>query len=336
MLLLVYSLTKIRFYLYTAFLFSLLFFGFRFEVGADWYNYIRKFYLADNLSYIDYLETSDYGFANISYFFHYIFGNYQSLVFFMSFLSLLGIFKLVSVQKASPVIFFLIVYPYLLVVVGPNYIRQGAAVGLLCLSFAYAFEGKTKKALISALVAILFHASAVIGFIILYFSMYRLNHKKLIYILFLTFFGALLIGPRILSKLDFYINDFSNQATGIYFRIILYSIPFFLILLDRKIYYRNDIESRLIKISMLLFIAISGISFFNTVIADRLLIYTIPAQALLASRVVKNMRSSTNALLISGYIFMFSLLQLNSWLEYSLWAKIAWIPYNNVITLDLL
>ncbi|WP_417286268.1 EpsG family protein [Cobetia marina] len=336
LLLLLSSLTKNKAFLYVALFTSLLFFGFRFEVGADWYNYVRKFYLADNLNYIDYLETSDFGFANISYLLHYIFGNYQSLVFLMSLLSLFGVYYLIGVQKASPAIFFLVAYPYLIVVVGPNYIRQGAAVGLLCLSFAFAFNKKNKSAMLAALFAILFHASAVVGFIILFFSMYRVNFKKVVYILIITLIGIVVLGPRIVSKLDFYVNDFSNQSTGIYFRIILYSIPFFLVLLNNKFFSRDDVESRVIKFSMLLFMVISGVSIINTVIADRLLIYTIPAQALLASRVVSDMKSTINALLVSMFIFIFSIVQLNSWLEYSLWAKIAWIPYNNVIILDLL
>lgn len=317
--------------LYVVFFFLLGFFGFRFEVGADWFNYLEIFERAGNMSFFNYLLSYDVGYSAVSFLIFKLTGSYAVLVLFCSFFSILGVVLLSSLPRISASLFIISAFPYLFMVVGVNYIRQAVALSFMCFSIYALHHEKFRWGLVFSLISMLFHFTGILSFFLLFFVRgikikTVIKFAPMLFVLLLLFYGSFA------NKLAYYSEEFTDDSAGVMFRAILYSIPFliYFTFFKKKVCYGEFYEkfilgSFCIYLLSVIFIYIDG------VIADRLAIYSIPAQCLIFSMLDKCRTSYAGKALLMYLVFMFSFVQMNIWLYFSVWASKAWIPYSNIL-----
>jgi len=143
-------------------LFYTLLAGLRWDVGGDWGNYVEIYddIALENLSYAMSITDPLYGLVN------WFSAQFDMGMYFVNgvcaFLLVYGVARTVG-RFRDPWLAMMMAVPYLLIVVGLGYIRQGAAIGLLLMAMAAFDNGRLIRTLIYLIMAIGFHATATTG-----------------------------------------------------------------------------------------------------------------------------------------------------------------------------
>jgi len=309
------------------------FVGLRHFTGGDWINYYNKFiYILPYLDLKGVIFHSDPIYWIISYFMYKLgYGIYGtnlviSIVFFI------GLYKLIM-KTPLPLIGLIIAFPYLIVVVSMGYVRQAAAIGLIMWGLSYYMDKKIYIYLFFNIIAILFHKSAFFMLGIVLFSLPK-KHKLL------TFLSILLISIGLYAAFvakseEHYINSYVNSyisSSGAFIRVFMNIVPAMLFFYYKK-EWKKEYDDYLLwrNISFLAIVSIFFVKIASTAI-DRLSLYFIPLQIIVFSRVLTFVK---NKKLILFLIIIYYWLVLLVWLKYATHAYM-WLPYKNVLFLDLI
>ncbi|KAA1152450.1 EpsG family protein [Pseudoalteromonas sp. FUC4] len=242
-------------------------YGFRFEVGVDWFNYVKVYerQVADIWS----LNTIEVGYKALNVIAYYmdigiVTVIFLSTVFFITF-TLLGAKK----AGVNPFYFFAIVAPYHLVMSGVNYTRQGVALSIFIYAVACLINNKKNQFLLFIILAGSFHTSALC-----FAPLYFIEHKKRYVVLLF----ALIIPPIVYSMLMEYSQyiDSTMESSGVYLRSVFLLVPTVLLLLHiNTVKTFSLIEQRLVSIVICSFPLVVLFSVLSSTIADRFAYYFI-------------------------------------------------------------
>jgi hypothetical protein len=305
--------------------------GLRYDVGGDWGNYeiiyedIRLGTLAHALDATDPL----YGLAN------WVSAQFDTGVYFVNgicaFVLVCGVVS-VSSRFSEPWLAIAISVPYLLIVVGLGYVRQGAAIGMVLLAVS-AFERERMLGTVALLfVAVGFHSTAVIVFPLFAWGFVR--HYGLVAILFIgiiiaTYFAFVV--PRIDR---FYINYIQAEydSAGALPRVLMSAIPGALLIL-RWQSFGEQLRSRLIWLSMAVaaVAALGALALVQSSTAvDRTALFFSPVQMAAFGEFRRLTNLSNRAPLIhrSALIALAAFVQV-VWLVYATNAP-YWVPYQSL------
>lgn len=179
--------------------------GIRDSVGTDYKNYVDIINMLDSFSFYQCFQQkiTEVGFALFTKASLLIVHDCKFVFFTTSFLTLFVAFLAFDKIKnegsmyLSIVIYYLMFYHQSL-----NIMRQGIAVSFIILALVLISEGKTKRGLLSIIIAVLFHTSAIICiiFLLLYYiskvlKTQRMGWKKTV------FYIGIIVSPVIISKL---------------------------------------------------------------------------------------------------------------------------------------
>lgn len=323
-------LTLISFGLMTVFI------GLREEIGADWFGYLEIFERASHVGFYEYVGGTDILFGFVAFAVNAAGGNVYVLNVISFVVFLVGIYELASNRLVSREWFILALLPYFIVVVAPNYLRQAMALGLFCWSISKLIEHKVVSSIMLSILGGFFHSSAVFGLLLILSCVLwggaRLNRKYLLMLVpIIVGLLVLFVGDRIVSKYIFYTEVVTRESSGAFLRLALYAFPFCVYLMFLRGRLSAAFVESFIKASLLLFLFCIPLSLIDSIIGDRVAIYTIPAQAMILSLLVKSSKAGFSRTMSSFIVIGYSLFQLNVWLMFSVWAKKAWLPYNNVL-----
>lgn len=248
------------------FIFSLLY-GFRFEVGVDWFNYINVYerQIVDIYAF----DTLEVGYKLLNVISYYVDQGIVTVIFLSTVLFIS--FTLFSLKNIglNPFYFFAIVAPYHFVMSGLNYTRQGVALSIFLYAISCLINQDKKRFLFFIVLAGLFHTSVLI-----FSPLFFIENKKR----YLIFLLLLIMPPILFSMLNDYQQylDSSIDSAGMYLRSLYLVGPSVLLLLHfRGMQEKSLIEKRLTYIVLFSFPLILIFSILSSTIADRFAYYFI-------------------------------------------------------------
>jgi hypothetical protein len=301
--------------------------GLRYQVGADWINYLRIYedFRYANLGWT--LGSSDPGYSLLNWIAH-------RLGFGIWFVNLVcaavfgwGLWAFAN-RQPNPWLGILVAIPYLIIVVVMGYTRQGVAVGLVLAGLAALDRGSMARFLVYLCIAVAFHKSAivVIPIVALAAATNRILLLPLVIVLTLVLYDAF-----VADAIEKMVNNYSTyESQGAAIRVAMNVPPAILYLL---FYHRFDLKPEQLKLwrnfSLAALLAPLGLVFASgSTAVDRLALYLIPLQLFVLSRLPhafgENGRPNGQLTLV---LIIYSALIQFVWLKFSLHAQF-WVPYQ--------
>lgn len=303
----------------------------RFEIGGDWVTYIEIY---------EEIEFETLGFALTKQDPLYAVINWLSAQFGMgiylvngicAFLLAVGVAR-VAMRFRDPWLAVTMAVPYLLIVVGMGYVRQGAAIGLLLLAIATFERGHTVRCLIYLAFAVPFHSTAVMVFPLFAYGL--LQRNKFLAVIFglvavVTYFQFVV--PRI-AQFELGYLEAEYDSAGAATRIAMSAIPSILLLLRwrwfgpvgrvRAVWY-SVAAANLVAVAALL------LSPSSTAVDRAALFFSIVQIAVFGEfrNLIPSSYRSTPFMRI-GLIGVAAAVQV-VWLVYAIHAT-AWVPYYSI------
>jgi hypothetical protein len=331
-----YALSKLsgkrkQFYYFVLFgLFA--FSAFRYQVGCDWYGYYFQYVQSNNFDLSIYLESRDpiwwaiLGWINTNGLPYPIVNVLTSAIFFVG----IHIFAL---KQPDPLAFIVLLFPILIINMPMSGIRQGAAIGLICIAFTAFLDRRPLRFAIWVILAAGFHSSALVFLLFLPLATGSYTRKRLFLAAFLALPGAYLLGSSDAAELaaSRYVGT-GIDAAGAAFRLgilALSAVYFYLFLRNKwKLTWPGDYSLASIgSISMGLIFLLLLIS---SVIGDRLGYYLIPIQAMIFAR-LPFLPFGRNTSLHSAMPYFGLLLVFTVWSLFSRHFAECYIPYQTWI-----
>ena len=314
---------------YLVFILLFIFSTFRYQVGCDWYGYYHLFlkyknglinltFDSDPISHLIFDLTANSGLA---YPFVYI---PFSIIFFI------GIYFLAR-RQPNPLSFIILLFPILIINIAMSAVRQGAAIGIICIAFTAFIDRRPLMYAFFVILASAFHTSAIIFMLLLPFASGRYNNTRLAIASFLALPGLILLfsNSEVQRAISVYVGT-GREAFGAIFRLAIISLTgfyFFLFIKNKwKNYYPK--EYSLVSIGSIIMI-LSFILFpLSTIIFDRFGYYLIPIQAMIFAR-IPYLPFKKNHLLHSLFPYLGLLIFLLVWTQTSWIFVECYVPYKS-------
>lgn len=314
-------------------LFYCLMAGLRHETGGDWAtywfmtNYIRNATLAQALAF------GDMGFEFVSYISIKFGTDLYGINFFCASALVLGSARL-AWRTPSPWIALMSAVPYILIVIGMGYLRQGAAMGFILLSLVNLIERNWARGLIYFGVALLMHISALVVVPVVALVAGRRN---LTLFLPIALFGALaffflLSGKRMDQFETGYIKQ-NYESSGALVRLLMNFVPAVLFLTTRR-RVSAPVDEKLLW-TLVSWISIVFVLAFPLITAttalDRTGLFFAPLQIFVFGNFLQIMRTDgrESSIYIFGLILYLIFVEL-IWLFFAEHSYL-WVPYRSVI-----
>jgi len=309
-----------------------LFSAFRYQVGCDWSGYYFQYLSAADSDWSSIADKREpiwwailgwlqdkglpYPVANII----------SSAVFF------LGVHVL-AWRQPDPLGFMVLLFPILIINMPMSGIRQGAAIGLLCIAFVAFIDRHPLRFAFWVVLAAGFHTSVMIFMLLLPLATGKYTRNRLLLAAFLAIPGAFALASGEAGELatSRYIGT-GTDAAGAIFRagmLGLSAMHFFLFLRKKWLQtWSQDYSLASIgAIGMALAFLIIPVS---TVIGDRLGYYLIPVQAMIFAR-IPVIPLQTNTQLHAALPYLGLTLVFAVWTQLSWHFEKCYIPYQSWI-----
>lgn len=315
------------------FLFYLIcFIGLRHHTGGDWASQIYEYYRAQvtfNIYTLDF--RGDFLFSYLNYLFSQLYGSIYIFNLFLASLLVLSVY-LYSSLLSQRFITLLISFPYIFVVVGMGFNRQGMALSLVLIGLYYLQKNKFFNYILYSTFSIFSHKSAIIFLAI---NLFKFNKYFFLRIIF-TFFIALLFIYFVkddLSRLYFYYlgEGVHLDSKGSVFRNSFNTIPvlLFIIFYKRFLKIMKEEEKQIYLFFSFYQLILFTMSFYISTFADRMTIYSLPLQLFIFSNLHSifhpKYKALINVIILSMYNCYFFI-----WIFLAQYSKV-WFPYRNII-----
>lgn len=207
--------------------------GLRYETGGDWITYNDLHYLIAAGSFYEAITIVDPLYGALNWVSSRIGGGIYLVNGFCCAVLGLGT-TAVAKRFREPWMAIVIAVPYLLIVVGLGYVRQGAAIGFILLALASLDLRKPSRAIVFLALATGFHSTAV--FVHPFFA-YAIARRNRLNLVLMTMAGGLLyvyyVAPRLEMYRALYIET-EYGSSGALIRVLMGAIPAIFVLLFRK------------------------------------------------------------------------------------------------------
>jgi hypothetical protein len=274
--------------IYAVVLLSLfLFSAFRYQVGCDWSGYYFQYAQAAELDWssltsiqepiwwaiLGWVKANDlpYPVANVI----------SSAVFFA------GVHVLAR-RQPDPLGFLVLLFPILIINMPMSGIRQGAAIGLICIAFTAFIDRRPIKYAVWVVLAAGFHSSAIIFMLLLPITLGSYTRGRLIVAAIIALPGAYFLASTDAAAMATSRYVFTGvDAAGAVFRggMLGLSALYFFVYLRQKWLFTWPQDYGLASIGAVGMVVVFLLGLISTVIGDRLGYYLIPIQALIFARI---------------------------------------------------
>jgi hypothetical protein len=300
--------------------------GLRFEVGGDWFAYVRIFQHANYVGFTDALSSGDPAYQALNWIVARLGIGLWLVNLICGSIFALGLSKLSRLQP-NPWLAALVAVPYMAIVIAMGYTRQGVALGILMLGFAsISANGSWARFALYVVAATLFHKTAMVALPIAALATGRSRLINFVLILVLTYF---LYSTFLSTSMDKFVrnyvqSEYSSQGATI--RVMMNLVPALLFLISsvKKEFEVN--EFRLWRnFSVAAVIAPLFLIFFpSSTVVDRLSLYLTPLQVAVLSRPSSfKLGNRSGTIIIILYCFLVQFV----WLNYAEHAG-DWVPYR--------
>lgn len=313
------------------FIFLTLIIGFRDDVGGDWPNYLRHYedvfyssqnplWWADDPSYrlLEYLSFQmDFGVYAVNLVCAAIF-SYGIIVFCRN--------------THRPWLAMTVAIPYLVIILGMGYTRQGAALSCIMVGLVHLSNTKLSRFIFWVLLGATFHKSAII--LLPVAALLKSNDKsraiKMAWLIMIIVIAYFVLLKDSIEDLSVSYIDAEYKSEGAFIRLVMNFIPAIIFLLNRK-----RISSILNQSDLWVWFSFASVVAFllyfataSSTALDRIALYLIPLQLVLFSMLPElwGKRFSGNSIYILGVVLFYGLVQF-VWLSFANNAY-AWLPYQ--------
>ncbi len=197
----------------------ILFSGFRYDAGIDYFNYENMVYGSYPLDYIEPLSRVSLLISR-AYNEAFIFFLLTSLIYIVT--TLIAAFRFKSYSMLFVFLFTTFTTSYL---TSFGFVRQYVAMGIAFLGFSYLYENKKKMFLMFIALATMFHLSAIIFVVFIFFNkIFKRKYNLLVFIIFivLSFFSTKIF-TLLVSKLGLFSHYFERDFNEVSGKKIFYS-----------------------------------------------------------------------------------------------------------------
>lgn len=317
----------------TVFVVFTLFIGLRHQVGGDWFNYLREFDIAAYSSFWDYVATSDPGYAILNWFSYHVGGGIYLVNTVSGLLFLIGLVALCR-RQPMPFVALMVAVPYMITVLAMGYTRQAVALGLIMLGLRYLSDGQVRRYLLFVVLGALFHKSAVIMLPLAIFYRQQGVALRLLGVgAFSAIMAYLFLSDHYERLWSVYV-EVQMQSDGGLIRLMMNALPAILLFVyyhrirEQWPDYRIWVTVAIVSLALLPLVGMASTA------VDRVALYLLPLQLVVFARLpmLFSVVGGRNKVVVA--IVVYYALVLFVWLNYASHA-FAWLPYRNLIFLDL-
>lgn len=325
------SMNTVRRQIYYFVLLALFIFSsFRYQVGCDWSPYKLLFDAYRDVSWTYILGKRETIFYSILLWSRDMNFTYLSLNIILGLIFFIGIHVLAR-RQPDPLGFLVLIFPILILNMPMSAIRQGAAIGLICIALVSFMDRRPISFLIWVFLATGIHISAIVFTLLLPFSTGRYNNTRIAITAIVTI--PCLAFFYLLDSAQWAINTYVGteiEAYGAVFRVILLTLTgiYFLLIIKEKWHQTFPQDYSIISLGSIFMLAILLFLPISTVIIDRFAYYLIPIQVMIFARLpYLPFKSNQNLHSALPYIGLF--------LVFLVYVNISWhfqqcfVPYNN-------
>ncbi|NNH79046.1 EpsG family protein [Acinetobacter sp. ANC 5380] len=317
------------------FLFLFIFIGFRYKVGADWYNYLFFYELNKDTDLKSIILGSDPAYNILSYMGR-VFG-YQDTFFVNAICGFLVLFFLLkSALKLEKYWLVLLVYfPYHLLVVSMNYNRQAVAISISLWAFCRLLESRFIQFTFLIILAALFHKTAIALLMFLpILTFTKFQKSKVLNVFYIgvsLILLSIIISYSSLQETNIYlIGNEKINSKGFFIRWTYHLIPLFLFYKYHYFFKKQNYYPMIRYFCILvLFMLPLGIGF--STLADRFNLYLIFFDLFVICTIFSYL-SRTNKIFLLMALISFYTMQMYLWFFHGVWSVKSWIPYQNYIS----
>ena len=303
--------------------------GARYEVGGDWFVYeeINDSIRYETLAYS--LSFGDPGFGLVSWIFSRMGLGSVGPSMFCAVILIYGIWRF-SQQLSDPWLALTAAVPYLLIVVGMGYVRQGAAIGFVLLALTSVADGRILNFLAWLGIATLFHVSAICLLPVLGVVIVR---KTPIAFIPLGIVGTILYFTIVQARLERLYENYvvaEYDSSGALIRLVMNAVPAGLFLLYRNRFPIGDAVRTLWTVIALLSFGLVALVLVSpaTTAIDRIGLYLIPIQLFVFGHIVSVAAATTEGRrVLSFFAVLYYAAVMYIWLNYATHAE-YWLPYK--------
>jgi hypothetical protein len=303
--------------------------GLRFEVGADWDNYIRIFEYNADIRFSRALLMTDPGYMALNWLSHQLGYGIWFVNLICAAIFVWGLIKF-SARQPNPWLALAVAVPYLVIVVGMGYTRQAVAVGFIMAGLATLEERSIFRFALYVLAAATVHKSAVAILPLVALSTVRQRLPTMLLLGLLALLLLYVFVGRAEGILSATYIDQEYDAKGAAIRIAMNIVPAAIFLVFGKRLAATPMERKLWRNFSLAAFGSLVLLFVlrSSVVADRLAIYLIPLQLFVFSRLPMafSRKGRSNGQVILAVLAYSAIVQA-TWLIAATHAK-YWIPYR--------
>jgi len=318
---------------YTLGVLLILLVAFRFEVGGDWFNYIRHYEKMEGMGLREALALGDPAHQYLNWLsYQYGLGVY-GVNFVYGVIFTIGLIRFARLQPYAWIAV-LVAIPYLFTVVVMGYSRQGAAIGFFLIALSYLHHKKLKHYIVLVFVATLFHKTALLMLPLGLFLEGRLRWFHLLMVVPVVYAAWDLLFAAQQEELWTTYVEKKMESEGALIRVMMNFVPGLLLLLYRKEWknYFDDYYFWLIaafgSLGSLLIVQ------FASTAVDRIALYLIPLQLVVFARLPLLANKHFPSSAIKGSIIAYYGLVYFVWLFFAAHSQ-YWTPYQNTLFMSL-
>jgi len=309
--------------------FLFLFSAFRYQVGCDWGGYYYQYLGAAGFKWSSITEIREPIWWAILWWIQDKGLPYPFINIFSSAIFFLGVHVLAR-RQPDPLGFLVLLFPILMINLPMSGIRQGAAIGLLCIAFVAFIDRRPLWLALWVVLAAGFHVSALIFILLLPVATGRYTRNRLILAAILAVPGAFFLGSGDAAEVatSRYVGT-GVDAAGAIFRVGMLGLSalYFFLFLRKKWLRTWPQDYSLASIGAigmaLAFLLVPA----SSVIADRFSYYLIPIQGMIFAR-IPFLPFRANAAMYAALPYLGLLLVFTVWSQLSWHFNQCYIPYQ--------
>ncbi len=306
-----------------------LFVGLRYQVGGDWYAYVRIFEQSQFLSPEEAISRGDAGYWALNYFVGQSGGSLIWVNLAAGLLFSIGT-TVFCLSLPRPWLALAAAFPYVIIVVGMGYARQGVALGFVMVGLVALSRERFIWFLVWVAVGALFHKTAIV---MIALGAASVNKNRFLWIPIIGIAG---VGGYVAFLADYadqmiagYIGA-DYTSSGALIRISMNLFPGMLFLIYRKRFFVSAAASKFWTVAALLSAALFLAIFAGvpSTALDRMALYLLPLQLFVFSHlphVLGGTRQQETA--VTAGILGYYALVLFVWLNFAAHSQ-WWIPYR--------
>lgn len=302
--------------------------GLRFQVGGDWYTYLLNMKPVARLSFERILSLDDPGYHLLEWLSLKagwgVYGvNLAGAAIFTG-----GLFRFCRFLP-RPWLALAAAVPYLVIVLGMGYTRQGMALGCALVGLVAFAKGKVLRFVLWIVIGATFHKTAIL---LLPFAALASSHRRIVTALWVaavTFSAYILLLADSVDVLRRGYLDAKYESQGALVRLLMNAVPALIFLVRRRSFELVLPAARMwfwFSIASLVLLAILFVSPSSTAV-DRIALYILPLQLVVFSALPETRGSTNPSQSLIVLIVLYYAAVLFTWLNFAA-TSYTWIPYR--------